>query len=444
MGNFSNNAITDAGKMLLADVQAGAVFVATRIVLGSGNMPGGATAQSMTNVITPVTSIAIGKKKRTPDGKCIFGGVYTNKEVTAPFYFRELALYAKAVYLNEDGTVKTEGQETLYSYGNAGATADYMPAYSTSTVVEKQIDLVTWVGNDAQVDLTISSDIYVTNEEFEAHAARHAADGEDPITPADIGALSKDGDTVKGMLQFINNNDYFAIIKGRTIPNGKTHFLTMGVALDGGTVLEHYTCDTEMFDSNKRNGRLELSHVAIDGVINPDALILRGENSNNRAYRVYGEHNKPTAADVGAAPAGYGLGDGAALFDAKNIDNMKSSGWFYTSVANGYYIETVPIYYLNLRVDSWKGATGETLVVQTLHHETSQIRRTCKNGVWGLWEWENPPMVTGVEYRTTERYNNKAVFKKRDTNGNVLWKTWDDTSWHLLSSASYVSPATVE
>ena len=113
MGNFSNNAITDVGKMLLADVQAGGVFVATRIALGSGSMPGGATTQSMTNVITPVASIAINKKKRTPDGKCIFGGVYTNREVTAPFYFRELALYAKAVYLNEDGTVKSEGVEIL-------------------------------------------------------------------------------------------------------------------------------------------------------------------------------------------------------------------------------------------------------------------------------------------------------------------------------------------
>lgn len=165
MGNFSNNAITDVGKMLLADVQAGAVFVATRIVLGSGSMPGGATAQAMTDVITPVTSFSINKKKRTPDGKCIFGGVYSNAQVTQAFYFRELALYAKAVYLNEDGTVKSEGEEILYSYGNAGETADYMPAYSTSTVVEKQIDLVTWVGNDAQVLLNVESGVFLTQEQ---------------------------------------------------------------------------------------------------------------------------------------------------------------------------------------------------------------------------------------------------------------------------------------
>lgn len=165
MGNFSNNAITDVGKMLLADVQAGAVFTPTRIVIGSGSMASGATAQSMTDVITPVRSLTINKKKRSPDGKCVFGGVYTNEEVTEPFYFRELALYAKAVYLNLDGSVKSEGAEILYSYGNAGTNADYMPAYSTSAVIEKQIDLVTWVGNDAQVDLTIESGVYLTQRQ---------------------------------------------------------------------------------------------------------------------------------------------------------------------------------------------------------------------------------------------------------------------------------------
>lgn len=165
MGNFSNNAITDVGKMLLADVQAGAIFTPTRIVMGSGSMPSGATAESMNDVITPVVSLAINKKKRTPDGKCVFGGVFSNEDVLGAFYFRELALYAKAVYLNADGTVRSEGAETLYSYGNAGTTADYIPAYSTSTVVEKQMDLVTWVGNDAEVDLTIESGVFVTRDQ---------------------------------------------------------------------------------------------------------------------------------------------------------------------------------------------------------------------------------------------------------------------------------------
>ena len=36
----------------------------------------------------------------------------------------------------------------------------------------------------------------------------------------------------------------------------------------------------------------------------------------------------------------------------------------------------------------------------------------CKSDVWGEWEYVNPPMQLGVEYRTTERYLGKPVYCK--------------------------------
>ena len=127
MGAFTNSAITEAGRVLLAEVQAGAVFMPTRLVIGSGSIPNGKTAQTMTDVVVAVKSLAINKKQRTPDGKAIFGAVYSNEDITTAFYFRELALFAKPVHLNADGTVAREGAEVLYTYGNAGDKADYMP-----------------------------------------------------------------------------------------------------------------------------------------------------------------------------------------------------------------------------------------------------------------------------------------------------------------------------
>lgn len=38
--------------------------------------------------------------------------------------------------------------------------------------------------------------------------------------------------------------------------------------------------------------------------------------------------------------------------------------------------------------------------------------RSRSAGVFGPWEWLNPPMTVGVEYRTTERYNGKPVYTK--------------------------------
>ena len=174
---------------MLAEAQAGAVFTPTRLVIGSGAIPNGKTAQTMTDVVAAVKSLDINKKQRTPDGKAIFGAVYSNEDITTAFYFRELALYAKPVHLNEDGSVASEGAEVLYCYGNAGNNADYMPAYSTSTVVEKQIDLVTYVGNDTQVDLTVESGVYASKEELAA------------VTATANGAVKKTGDTMTGELQ---------------------------------------------------------------------------------------------------------------------------------------------------------------------------------------------------------------------------------------------------
>lgn len=267
MGNFSNNAITDVGKMMLADVQAGAVFTPTRIVIGSGSMTGGATAQGMTNVITPVVSIAINKKKRTPDGKCIFGGVYSNAQVTEAFYFRELALYAKAVYLNADGTVRSEGEETLYSYGNAGTTADYMPAYSSSTVVEKQIDLVTWVGNDTQVALTVESGVYLTQEQAVLNTKY--------INPDTVG--------------FASLLEYMASIYDRNIivSGHISGFSDMpeGVPVLHGTI-------------NVVGGQLTVSGIA------GTAYYYRGTNSltewTDEWHKIFDTGNAPTPAEVGA------------------------------------------------------------------------------------------------------------------------------------------------
>ena len=165
MGVLLHNALTNGGRGLLADAQAGAVLIPTKIVIGSGYIPAGYTAETMTAVASKVVELTINKKERTPDGKCTFGGMYSNADVTADFYYRELALFMRAEYRDSSGNVTKSIAETLYSYGNFGDTADLMPAYSTGTAVEKQIDITTWVGNSAAVSLTVESGVQVTQEQ---------------------------------------------------------------------------------------------------------------------------------------------------------------------------------------------------------------------------------------------------------------------------------------
>lgn len=174
MSAFINNAITDRGRILLADAQSGAIFEATRIVMGSGNMPSSATARSMTAVVAPVVELAINKIERTGDGKVIYGGVYTNETITEAFYFREFALYARVKYPATGEAAERYSDEVLYSYGNAGTSAELMPAYSSNTFVERQMDLVTWVGNDTEITLEISSNLYLTPDNIELYLSEYA------------------------------------------------------------------------------------------------------------------------------------------------------------------------------------------------------------------------------------------------------------------------------
>ena len=490
MGNFSNNTITDVGKMLLADVQAGAVFTPTRIVIGSGSLPSGATTQGMTAVITPVKSLAINKKKRTPDGKCVFGGVYTNEEVTEPFYFRELALYAKAVYHNEDGSVKSEGAETLYSYGNAGATADYMPAYSTSTVVEKQMDLVTWVGNDAQVDLTIESGVFLTQEQAVLNMGR--------INPTTVGFAS----LLEYMASIYDQNIVVVgLISGFSdMPEGVSNIHgvinVVGTQLTvsgnarttycyrGTNSLTQWTSEWRKVHDGTTNLTIEKAVAAVqlktpngmgmlyknanatidngtilyddtkDGVA--DRLILSASRSlndklqlvvaNDKTYRVLHTGNmgliKP--ADISAAPSGYGLGETSGRIEGTDLNKMVNIGFYALPgpTAVNYPSQMRFAYYGTLLVER----RGGDILHQTVRRENQiAMRYSGDNGTtWGPWEYLNPELMVGEEYRTAERYQGATVFKKVDTNGNILWRAEYENSWHLLSSADYVATATVE
>ena len=409
MGVFSNNSITDVGRMMLADVQAGAVFTPTRIVIGSGSMPGGATAQGMTDVITPVISLAINKKQRTPDGKCIFGGVYSNADVTTAFYFRELALYAKAVYLNADGTVRSEGEETLYGYGNAGSTADFMPAYATNAVVEKQIDLVTWVGNDAQVDLTIETGIYLSQKQGVRNIQY--------INPDTTGFVS----LLEYMASIYDDN---IIVSG--------HISGFSDMPDGVAVL-HGTVNV----------------VGEQMTVSGTAFYYRGTSSLTQwtdAWRkVYDANNKPTPAELGAAPAVYVTKAYQTYSDAE-IDAAMLDAYARTADnAIGYFVLYANLGTLIMPGGVWHitvyRRTAEYGMFEANSYDingTRTMARSLYEGKLLPIAWDNPPLREGIEYRTTERRGGSAVYKKLDTDGLLKYRLEGDTVWNIYAQENAV------
>ena len=109
------------------------------------------------------------------------------------------------------------------------------------------------------------------------------------------------------------------------------------------------------------------------------------------------------AADVGAAPDGYGLGTTVAASTA-DINVVTPARFFKTTSSTA----NLPQASRNVGIAiPYAADEVAQLLIRTLNGAV-RIRRLY-NGVW-TEEWVNPPMAEGAEYRTTERWNGKPVF----------------------------------
>ena len=125
----------------------------------------------------------------------------------------------------------------------------------------------------------------------------------------------------------------------------------------------------------------------------------------------------PTAAEIGAAPAGYGLGTRSAIITDWNA--AMTNGWYMDntlgteekhspfigcwafgySCTNGQGADTTQVAFSR----PYLGSSGHQWLEKHRHYSTDAK-------AWSEWEWVNPPMLYGVEYRTTERFLGKPVY----------------------------------
>ena len=107
-------------------------------------------------------------------------------------------------------------------------------------------------------------------------------------------------------------------------------------------------------------------------------------------------------------PTKYGLGSNAATIPGNDLNNAISGGFYAFSSA----VQNIP---------SFKSGKVLVMPYTSLQYYTqiafaaltSEIAmRFCNDGNWGPWEYLNPLLSVGVEYRTVERYNGKPVYVK--------------------------------
>ena len=153
-----------------------------------------------------------------------------------------------------------------------------------------------------------------------------------------------------------------------------------------------------------------------------------------------------TAEQVGAAPAGYGLGQTVLTLvsSLEELDNLLNTGW-YRLHAVGTTLNGVAFNYAIVFV-CMNGENG----YQEIRPAATNcvLKRFRYNGSFGDWCCDNPPMALGVEYRTTEQHKGKAVYTQLVDIGylpNATTKTVSCASFtelvdcHCTNSATYVA-----
>ena len=138
----------------------------------------------------------------------------------------------------------------------------------------------------------------------------------------------------------------------------------------------------------------------------------------------------------GVAPAGYGLGE-TSTYIAKtsesgeyDADTIDKTGFFAaktnTPTGNWCY---------GLHVNRSDSKAFQLLTSEFSEKEFALRKKI--SGVWQPWEWVNPPMEAGVEYRTTERYGGKPVYVKL-LNFGTLPNSTSKSFAHKISDLKFV------
>ena len=109
------------------------------------------------------------------------------------------------------------------------------------------------------------------------------------------------------------------------------------------------------------------------------------------------------------------------------INNVTENGYYRIinetlsigGYSNGYWYCHVIRYSANYLVQEWRSVSESRMKLIRWNH----------NGEW-IEEWENPRMVAGTEYRTTERDSGNAVYAKR------IQYTFDSTIGNASSTTT--------
>lgn len=264
--------LTNAGRNLLAKVQAGTIaeLNITRFGIGDGNYSG--SFSTIANLVSQRQSVLL-RAKKAKDQYVNFEGYFSNEGLAEGFYFREWGIFAM-----------NGAQEILYAYDNAGADAEYI-APDGSIRYEKLLKAALAITADVNVTINTSGVVYATVEDLvnkadlidgkvpaeqlpEMNYMSPEGDGKDvTVTFTEALARSNISTGEKLSVLFGKIKKYFTDLKVVAFTGNYTDLSNKPTSLpaDGGTSAE---CSGNAATATKLQTARQINGVAFDGSVN--------------------------------------------------------------------------------------------------------------------------------------------------------------------------------
>ena len=171
----------------------------------------------------------------------------------------------------------------------------------------------------------------------------------------------------------------------------------------------HYLCEkVPGFDSEGASSYFTAFSESINKLKNTDKTLTK-EGYPADAKATGDKIDDLTAADIGAAPSGFGLGVSAA--STTDLNTATGCGWY---VFDRKGTANTPFGYGVAMTLNRYGARFTQIAFNPFMAGDGEICVRSHDGTeWLPWEYINPPMSLNEEYRTIERRDGKPVYVKR-------------------------------
>lgn len=149
--------LTDAGRDMLAGMLAGENTIKyTKVQMGDGTLSTSQHYKKMTALVNVVATLDVDSVVVTSDNIVKVAAVFTNKELTSGFYYREKGIFA------------TDGKkEVLFAYANSGSEAEWIEPPTVELVEKKIVSLYKeYQDTETELKIEVASGIYTTTDDF--------------------------------------------------------------------------------------------------------------------------------------------------------------------------------------------------------------------------------------------------------------------------------------